>query len=50
MSLSAITTKTPFSSSPLIFLRREFIKGVFCTKTNISIGGDCLADIPIEVR
>ena len=50
MSLSIITVKTPFLSSPLISLCYKSIKGVFCTRTNISIGGDCLIDIPIEVR
>ena len=47
MSLSAITTKTLFSNSPLISLRRESVNGGSCTKTNISACGDCLADIPV---
>jgi hypothetical protein len=50
MSLSIITIKTPFLSSPLISLRRESVKGVSYTKTDISVGGDCLIDIPVEVR
>ena len=50
ISLSVITIKTPFSSSPLISLHRESVKGVSYTRTNISTGGDCLADIPAEVR
>ncbi len=50
MSLSIITAKTPFLSSPLISLHHESVNGVSCTRTNISIGGDCLADIPVEVR
>jgi len=50
ISLSVITAKTPFLSSPLISLRHKFIKGVSYTRTNISIGGDCLTDIPTEVR
>ena len=50
MSLSVITAKTPFSSSPLISLCRKSIKGVSCTRTNISVGGNYLADIPMEVR
>ena len=50
MSLSVITIKTPFLSSLLIFLRYKSIKGVSYIRTNISAGGDCLADIPIEVR
>ena len=50
MSLFIVTAKTPFLSSPLISLRHESVKGVSCTRTNISAGGDCLADIPIEVR
>ena len=50
MSFSVMTAKTPFLSNPLIFLRRESVKGVSCTRTDISAGGDCLADIPAEVR
>ena len=50
MSLSIMTTKTPFSSSLLISLRRESIKGVSCIRTDISVGGDCLTDIFVEVR
>ena len=49
-SLSIITTKTPFLSSPLISLRRESVNGISYTRTNISAGGDYLADIPAEVR
>ena len=49
-SLSIITAKTSFLSSPLISLRYKSIKGVSYTRTNISIGGDCFADMPIEVR
>ena len=49
-SLSVITAKTPFLSSPLISLRYKSIKGVSCTRTDISAGGDCLMDIPAEVR
>ena len=48
-SFSIITTKTPFLSSPLISLHHESIKGVFCTRTNISACGDYLADIPVEL-
>jgi hypothetical protein len=50
MSLSIITVKTPFLSSPLISLYYKSINGVSYTRTDIFIGGDCLADIPIEVR
>ena len=50
ISFSVITIKTPFFSSPLISLRHESVKGVSCTRTNISTGGDCLADIPVEAR
>ena len=50
MSLSIITTKTPFLSSLLISLYYKSVKGVSYTRTNISIGGDYFADIPIEVR
>ena len=49
MSLSVITTKTPFLSNLLISLYYKSIKGVSCTKTNIFIGGGCLADIFIEI-
>ena len=49
-SLSIITIKTPFLSSLLIFLYRESVKGVSYIRTNISAGGDYLADIPAEVR
>ena len=49
-SFSVITVKTPFLSSPLISLYYKSIKGVSYTRTNISIGGDCLIDIPIEIR
>jgi len=50
MSFSIIITKTPFLSSPLISLRHKSVKGVSYTRTNISTGGDCLIDIPVEVR
>ena len=49
-SFSITTAKTPFLSSLLISLHYKSIKGVSCTRTNISIGGDCFADIPAEVR
>ena len=49
MSLSAITTKTPFLSSLLISLCRESVNRASCTRTNISACGDCLADIPVEL-
>jgi len=49
-SLSVITAKTPFLSSLLISLRYKSVKGVSYTRTNISIGGDCFADIPAEVK
>ena len=47
ISLSAITTKILFLSSLLISLHHKSVNGGFCTKTNISIYRDCLADIPI---
>ena len=50
ISPSIITIKMPFSSSPLISLHCKSIKGVSYIRTDISIGGDCLTDIPIEVR
>ena len=46
ISLSAITIKTPFLSSPLISLHYKSVNRGFYTKTNISICGDCLANIP----
>jgi hypothetical protein len=48
ISLSAITTKIPFSSSLLISLRCKSVNGASCTRTDIFIYGDCLTDIPIE--
>ena len=48
-SFSVMTAKTPFLSSPLISLRRESIKGVSCTRTDISAGGGCFADVSAEV-
>ena len=50
MSLSVTTAKTPFLNNLLISLRYKSIKGVSCIRTNISTGGDCFVDIPIEVR
>ena len=50
MFFFVIITKTPFLSSPLISLHHESVKGVSCTRTDISVGGDCLVDIPAEVR
>ena len=49
MSLSIITTKTPFLSSLLISLHCKSVKGVSYTRTNIFIGGGCLTDISIDV-
>ena len=46
---SVITAKTPFLSSLLISLRRKSVKGVSCTRTDIFVGGGCLADISAEV-
>ena len=40
----------PFLSSLLIYLYYKSVNGVSCTKTNISVGGDCLIDMPVEVR
>ena len=50
ISFSIITAKTPFLSSPLISLYCKSVKGVFYTRTNIFIDGDCLADIPTKVK
>ena len=36
----------PFLNSLLISLHCKSIKGVSCTRTNISACGDCLADMP----
>ena len=49
MSLFIITIKTPFLSSPLIFLCRKSVNGASCTRTNISTYRDCLIDIPAEL-
>ena len=49
ISLFIITAKTPFLSSPLISLYYKSVKGVSCTRTNISVYGDCLTDIPVEL-
>ena len=49
ISLFVITAKTPFLSSLLISLHYKSIKGVSYTRTNISAGGGCLADISIKV-
>ena len=49
MSLSVIIAKMPFLSNLLISLRYKFIKGVSCIKTDIFIGGGCLADISSEI-
>ena len=43
-----MTTKTPFSSSPLISLHYESVNGASCTRTDISTYRDCLVDIPVE--
>ena len=50
MFFSVITTKTPFLSSLLISLYRKSVKGVFCTRTDISAGRGCLVDISIKVK
>ena len=49
MSLSVITTKTPFLSSLLISLRYESVNGASCTRTDIFVCGNCLMDIPAEL-
>ena len=50
MSLSITIIKTPFLSSLLISLYYKSVKGISYTRTDISIGGDCLTDIPAKVR
>ena len=37
-------------SSLLISLYYKSVKGVSYTRTNISVGGDYLTDVPTEVR
>ena len=49
MSLSVITAKTPFLSSLLISLCCKSVKGASCTRTDISVCGDCFADMSAEV-
>ena len=44
-----MTTKTLFSSSPLIFLRHKSINKVSCTRIDISIYRNCLVDIFAEL-
>jgi hypothetical protein len=48
--LFIITAKTPFLSSLLISLCYKSVKDISYTKTDISVGGDCLIDMPMEVR
>jgi hypothetical protein len=48
-SFSAITTKTPFLSSLLISLCYKAVNGAFYTRTDISICGDCFANMPVEL-
>ena len=50
MSFFIITVKTPFLNSLLISLYYKSVKGVSCTRTDISVGGDCLIDMPVEVK
>jgi hypothetical protein len=50
MSLFIIIIKTLFLSSLLIFLYYKSIKGVFYTKTNISINRSCFIGIFIEIK
>ena len=50
MSLSIITIKTPFSNSLLISLYYEFIKGVSCIKTDISVNRSYFTGIFIKVK
>ena len=50
MSFSIITAKISFLSSLLISLHYKSVKGVSYTRTNISAGRGCLADISMEVK
>ena len=49
MSFSIITVKTLFLNSLLISLYYKSVKGVSCTRTDISAGGGCLVNISAEV-
>jgi hypothetical protein len=49
-SLFVTTVKTPFLSSLLISLYCEFVKGVSCTRTNISADRSCFIGASVEVR
>ena len=50
ISFSITTVKTPFLNSLLISLYYKSVKGVSCTRTDIFTGGDCLVDVPTEVK
>ena len=50
ISFFTITAKTHFLNNLLISLYYKSVKGVSYTKTNIFTGGDCLINIPIEVK
>ena len=47
---SITTVKMPFLNSLLISLYCKSVKGVFYTKTDISVGGGCFIDIPVEIK
>ena len=47
MSLSTITIKIFFLSSLLISLRCKSVNRGSCIRTNISICGDCLVNMPV---
>ena len=49
MSFFITTAKMPFLSNLLIFLYYKSVKRVSYTKTNISTGRGCLADISAEI-
>jgi hypothetical protein len=49
-SLSITTVKTPFSSSLLISLRRESVKGVSYTRTDIFINRSYFTGVSTEVK
>jgi hypothetical protein len=49
-SLSVITIKMPFSSSLLISLYYESIKGVSYTRTNIFVDRSYFIGVSVEVR
>jgi hypothetical protein len=48
-SFTVMVVKTPFSSSPLISLRRESVNRASCIRTNISVGGGSFMGVSTKV-